>query len=77
MAMDSPGARLGGLWRWGGHELDEVVGVLGMGGTRPWGYGTYGVFTENRLQPGRWATGCTGRYRTHAHKKAGLARLSA
>lgn len=29
----------------------------GLGGTRPWGYGTCGVFTEDRLQPGRWAVG--------------------
>lgn len=33
-------------------------------------YGTYRVFTENRLQPGRWAMGYTGRHRTHAHRKA-------
>lgn len=66
LAVDTPGARLGGLWRWGSHELDEVVWVLaeeglGMGGTHLWGYGTYRVFTENRLQPGRWAMdGCSG-----------------
>lgn len=45
-----------------------------MGGTHPWGYGTYRVFTENLLQPGRWAVGWM--HRTHAQKKAGLARLS-
>lgn len=55
----------------GSHGLDEVVGVLaekGSGGTHPWGYGTYGVFTENCLQPGRWAVRCTGRHRTHAEE---------
>ena len=80
MAVDTPGARLGGLWRWGRHGLDEVVRVLAeegleMGGTHPWGYGTYRVFTENLLQPGRWAVGWM--HRTHAQKKAGLARLTA
>lgn len=48
---------------------------LGMGGTHPWGYGTYGVFTENHLQPSRWAMGWM--HRTHVHEKAGLACLTA
>lgn len=39
------------------------------------GYGTYRVFTENLLQPGRWAVGWM--HRTHTQKKAGLARLTA
>lgn len=78
--MDTPGAGLGGLWRWGSHELDEVVRVLaeegpGNGRHPSMGYGTCGVFTE-LPEPGRWAMGWV-MHRTHAHKKAGLARLTA
>lgn len=64
----------------GSHELDEVVWVLaeegpGNGRHPSMGYGTYWVFTENCLQPGRWAMGWM--HRTHAQKKAGLACLTA
>lgn len=60
MAVNTPGARLGGLWRWGPHELDEVVWVLaeeGPGNGRHPSVGLWhiGGVTESRLQPGRWA----------------------
>lgn len=35
-----------------------------------------GFFTENCLRSGRWDKRWVGRYRTHAHREAGLALLA-
>lgn len=62
---------------WG---LDEVGGLAGAGeGAWAWEVPAHGVmahvgvFTENCLRSGRWGERWVGRYRTHAHREAGLA----
>lgn len=46
LAVNTPGAKLGGLWRWGSHELDKVVWVLAEEGAWEWEAPIHGIMAN-------------------------------